>query len=129
MKIDCSKTINFFKEKRRMCNSCNDVVGCENCPLHIYLNEMSIDSYCEYFVSVHPEKAVEIVQQWSDEHPQKTYKTYKEDFFEKFPDAKKIGIGKGYPVIDCPCILYPQLKATCNDYLYCFDCWDKKMEE
>lgn len=98
MKIDCSKTINFFKEKRRMCNSCNDVVGCENCPLHIYLNEMNIDSYCEYFVSVHPEKAVEIVQKWSDEHSQKTYK---DDFFEKLPNAEK-GV-KGYPRIGCPC--------------------------
>ena len=32
------------------------------------------------------EKAIEIVQKWSDEHPKKTYA---QDFFEKFPKAPK----------------------------------------
>lgn len=123
MKIDYSNTLNFFKEKRRMCNSYS-AEGCENCPLHIYINIMNIDADCKNFVCACPEKAIEIVQQWSDKHLQKTYK---EDFFEKFPNAERVE--KGYPIIAFPCRLYPQLKSTCNDSIYCSDCWDKVMEE
>ena len=39
-----------------------------------------------------PEKAVEIVEQWAKDHPRKTYR---DDFFEKFPNAPKTSTG--YP--------------------------------
>ena len=41
-----------------------------------------------------PEKAVEIVEQWAKDHPRKTYR---DDFFEKFPDAPKDT--RGYPIV------------------------------
>lgn len=118
MKIDCSKTIDFIKEKKRMCK--NEI--CLTCPLSKSNNEKNL--HCRTFMAEYPEKIVEIMQKWSDEHPQKTYK---DDFFEKFPNSEKEG--NGYPVVACPCKIYPQLKLTCKDYIYCSDCWDKMMEE
>ncbi len=121
MKIDCSITKNYLKEKARMTKNCI-ISSCNNCPLSSINN--SEEYSCFDFEIKYTEMAIEIVQKWSDEHPQKTYK---EDFFEKFPNAKK-GV-KGYPFISRPCNIYPQLKSTCYDYLYCSDCWDKLMEE
>ena len=39
---------------------------------------------CESLLFEHPETAIEIVQKWSDEHPQKTRL---EDLLEKFPNT------------------------------------------
>lgn len=80
MKIDCSKTVNYFKEKVRMTNMCG--ILCRDCPISSDNNKMSID--CNKFQRKYPEQAVEIVQKWSDEHPQKTRL---ELFYENYPNA------------------------------------------
>lgn len=118
MKIDCNKTVNFIPEKERMCGSFDD---CLDCPLNSTNN--SVGAGCEIMVTSHTDKAVEIVQKWSDEHQQKTYA---EDFFEKFPNAAKeiggtpkscwrnvYGSGNDCPVIDHDCA----------------KCWNQTMEE
>ena len=64
--MDCSKTINFLAEVKRLCDS---RTGCtanatnkEQCPLF---------AFCDLLPSeICAEKAVEILQKWSDEHPQ-----------------------------------------------------------
>lgn len=76
-KIDCSVTVNFLKELVRMC----DICPCKDCPI----NELARkdNASCGYYLSKHPEYAVETVQKWSDEHPQKTRL---DDLLEKFPN-------------------------------------------
>ena len=70
--IDCDNTKNFFKEFRRMCDS-QDL--CKLCPISEAngraTKAISI-SPCNFFVRDNLKKAIEIVQKWSDEHPQKT---------------------------------------------------------
>ena len=85
--IDCSKTKNYFGEKARMLKSnqngkCCGV--CSDCPFSIFKNGLYLS--CNDFEVANPDKAIAIVQKWSDEHPQKTYA---DDIFEKFPNAQK----------------------------------------
>ncbi len=84
-RIDCSDTVNFFTEIDRMCH--NTICG-DDCPVHMRARKDGIS--CGYYLSKHPEYAVDIVQKWSDEHPQKTRL---EDFKEKYPNAKIIDTG------------------------------------
>ena len=110
MKIDCSKTVNYLKESYRLCESYYH--NCGKCPLHPAYNGMSCG--CRDLATYHPEKTVEIVQKWSDEHPQKTRL---EDLLEKYPNANADNVVKnicthtlGYEKGDC-------------DFGRCEDCW------
>ena len=89
--IDCSKTENYFAEKQRMTKkhklnhggyACK--LNCADCPLS-HLNNGSGDTMlCSDFERIYPEKAIAIVQKWSNTHPQKTYLT---ELLEKYPNA------------------------------------------
>ena len=70
------------------------------------------------------EKATEIVQKWSDEHPEKTYA---QDFFEKFPKAQ---IDSDGTPLACRNAIYgggcPKIEPNIE---CCCECWDEQMEE
>ena len=121
--MDCSKTIDFFAEAKRFCDSRNvcmsDATDKEQCPLLAFCAQKR--PVCAEDVKT----AIEIVQKWSDEHPKKTYA---QDFFERFPDAQKHNSTKGR---------YP---AACRNTIYgggcmgagisiCWKCWNEPMEE
>ena len=118
--MDCSKTINFFTEFKRLCDSrtaCEaGAANKEQCPLH---------SFCRQSLTIRAEEiitAVENLQKWSDEHPKKTYA---QDFFEKFPKAQSNADGS--PII-CKEIIY----GGFNNYICresCYECWNEPMEE
>lgn len=80
--MDCSKTIDFFVETHRLCASRRDCkLGIiDRCPLY---------EFCEKGVPTLSRKdieyAIENLHKWSRENPRKTYA---QDFFEKFPEAK-----------------------------------------
>lgn len=74
--IDCSKTENYLIEKLRMTKRAKSgicKIKCSDCPLCSKNNGISEYISCISFEMYHPEKAIEIVQRWSDEHPQRTY--------------------------------------------------------
>lgn len=73
-KIDCSVTVNFFREWRRYCGGRR----CGYCDLSEH-NECGFPA-CQ--VKDFPEKAVEVIQAWSNEHP---VKTRLDDLLEKYP--------------------------------------------
>lgn len=113
MRIDCSKTINFIREFKRMCDfEMNTEKVCHNCPFKLkYCSEYGeVDLY-----SVTPE-IVELVQKWSDEHPQETIA---EHFFKMFPNAPKSE--KSTPNI-CPQSL--GWLQDCPTNGNCLDCWN-----
>ena len=68
--------LEFFKERRRMCNSYRN---CEGCPLE--------DGKC-VVIDVTPDedykRIVAAVEQWSKEHPRKTRQSV---FLEKYPNV------------------------------------------
>lgn len=97
-KIDCSVTVNFAREYSRMCkrNECNE------CPASLANNGTDYD--CERLLYSYPEVAIEIVQKWSDEHPQKTRL---DDLKEKYPKFEVHP--NGYPC------LRPFMFGYCKD--------------
>ena len=112
--------VKFFKEMERMCKVyCDNPYGerdCKGCPLEIGVDEcMRVDmEESEKIVEI-----VEIVERWSKEHPQRTYK---DDFLEKFPNADRYETG--HPM-NCRNGIYG-LGSCASDS--CEDCWNKPME-
>ena len=58
-------TIKFFKERKRMCDAILE--NCHECPMSSNNNNYGL--ICGIFCEKHPEEAVGIVEQWSNEHP------------------------------------------------------------
>lgn len=108
--------VEFIKERNRMCNS---MESCSQCPF----NEMG---YCDLDTE-DPEKLVALVEQWSQEHPQKTMM---QDFFEKYPNAPKRR--DGAPIL-CPDQCGYEKQRYCvevnRDVKECSQCWSRPMEE
>lgn len=70
------EALKYLKEKERMCEKLGD---CNKCLL-----QDSQMGNCIIREKYHPEEAVEIVEKWSAENPQKTIL---QDFLEKYPKA------------------------------------------
>lgn len=108
--------VEFIKERNRMCRH-----GCNTCPA----NELT--GGCDPLETASINLLVQIVEQWSKEHPRKTMM---QDFFEKFPNAPKNLYG--IPNNLCPSEL--GYKSTheyhCGAYeSSCINCWNRPMED
>ena len=112
--------VKFIKEMGRMCKKhLTTTVGtfeyeCGDC---LFLCE--IDGSCyRGDLTEFPEEAVEIVEQWSKEHP---IKTYKDDFLEKFPNAV---------IAENICRYHVYKTGGCDGFTGdCELCWNEPMEE
>ena len=114
MKVDCGYTENYLKEKNRMAKNCE--IACKDCPLG-YVNNQT-DLTCEEFENTYPDKAIEIVQRWSDEHQAETRA---EHFMKMFPNAQLSDDGR--PSI---CVAYFNENIKCNlPERRCAACWDE----
>lgn len=124
--IDCSKAENYFAEKRRMTKEQQDGVcklKCSGCPLSSFNNGSSDMIPCFAFEKFYPEKAIEIVQKWSDEHPQKTYLS---ELLERFPNAPLHVTG--IPENICPFHLGLMSIDDCRNDRDCVKCWNQPIE-
>lgn len=119
--------VEFIKEYRRMCEKYAYMEArgedCSSeCPLY--------GGYCDVSCKgLEPKYVVSKVEQWSQDHPQKTMM---QDFFEKFPNAPKTILGFPYP---CAKDLgYPRLDS-CSFGLkntpgaFCKECWSRPMKD
>ena len=123
--MDCSKTINFLHEFKRLCDSRDECVANvadeENCPM-FGVCSITHSKLCAETIK----KAIETVQKWSDEHP---VKTYMQDFFEKFPKAQLDSDGTPFA---CRKKLYGGVRPKdkrCDRREACKYCWNEPMEE
>ena len=123
--MDCNKTIDFFPEFGRLCNSrtaCTaDVANKEQCPLFAFCKHPGITRGAEY-----AKKLIENLQKWSNEHPKKTYA---QDFFETFPKAQSYS--DGTPVI-CRKIIYGEIRPPLENCYYtgaCYRYWNEPMND
>lgn len=121
--IDCTKTENYFAEKLRMTKRTKNGpchLGCSNCPLCSANNNKG--QSCTAFEMLYPEKAIAIVQKWSDEHPQKTYLT---ELLENYPNAE---LDHGVPRV---CLKKLGIVSGCAKtkegdlYISCYRCWNQ----
>lgn len=118
--IDCMKTENYFAEKKRMIKRAGIGVcriKCEDCPLGIMNNGM--DVLCSELETLYPEKAIEIIQEWSNAHPQRTYLS---EFLKNYPNAPLDD--NGTPKGVCPRALGLMDIDDCD----CIKCWNQPIE-
>lgn len=118
--IDCTKTTNYFTEKLRMTKRTKNglcKIKCSNCPLCSNNNGEGLS--CPTFEMYYPEKAIEVVQRWSDEHPRKTYLS---EFLKNYPNAQLKD--DGTPVGICPHHLGLINKEDCKNR-NCVECWNQ----
>lgn len=104
--MDCSKTEEFLKEWKKMC-----IKGEANCGIR-----KRIDSCldCQDYACNNPQEAINIIQQWSDEHQRKTRQS---EFLKLFPNAR---LESGVLEI-CPNAVDVQ-KLCMKNKIACFEC-------
>lgn len=121
--LDCMKTENYFAEKKRMSKTTESgvcKVECTNCLLSSYNNGDGI--CCTDFEMLYPKKAIEIVQKWSNAHPQKTYLSELLKIFPNIPLSDD-----GTPKSLCPFELGVTMTEKCNNE--CVECWNRIIED
>ena len=105
----------YFEEKNRMTKGCK---SCKDCSFN--QSEMT----CGLFEQTYPEKAIEIMENWIEENPKKTYFT---ELLNKFPNAR-MGDEK-VPTI-CPSDIGFKDFPDCgmNNCSCCTECWNQEMK-
>lgn len=137
--IDCNITANYFAEKLRMTKRTREEgckIKCSECPLSCQNNGTSEFTSCITFEMLYPEQAIEIVQKWSDEHPQKTYLT---EFLKNYPNAQlktvlsysQLDTGGifGIPKCICPYHLGLMSSEDCRKDHNCVKCWNQPVKD
>lgn len=123
--IDCSRTENYFAERQRMTKRAKDgicKIYCRDCPLSGKNNGISGNVSCKTLETFYPEKAIAIMQKWSDEHPQKTYLS---EFLKNYPNAPLAD--NGTPDV-CPDKLgLTDIKKPC--FGNCVECWNQPLKD
>ena len=111
--------VKYIKERNRHINRTEKFCGinCIDCILSAANNGRGVN--CQTFETRYTDEAVRLVEDWSRNHPQKTYN---QDFFEKFPDARKDEFGD--PLV-CRKRIY---KSECICGLSCHTCWNEAIE-
>ena len=119
MKIDCSITENYLREKARMTTNCG--IRCIECPFHGTNNNKNIS--CGMLELGYPTEAIAIVQKWSDERPVMTNK-------EKFVQTMKDVFGADIVINNGDCPPTDSYLEECNER--CSEClkwWDEPYKE
>lgn len=122
--IDCTKTTNYFNEKLKMTKRTKNglcEIKCSNCPLCSNKNGEGLP--CPDFEMYYPEKAIEIIQKWSNEHPQKTYLS---EFLKNHPNV--LLNDDGTPAF-CPYKLGLMGADDCRKDGNCVKCWNQPIED
>lgn len=115
--------VKMLNEVVRMSQNCT--IRCEECPISSNCNGM--DAECNNLRIYHPEKYVEIVENWSKAHPQKTQADL---FFERYQNAERRGSGMPY---SRPCEIGLVSREKCDENKSCDACrkkyWSAPVEE
>ena len=125
--IDCNIAKNYFNEKLRMTKRTRKglcKIDCSVCPLCSENNGTSGLVSCTTLEMLYPEKAIEIVQRWSDAHPQRTYLS---QFLEHYPNVQLCD--NGTPKGICPYHLGLMNRDDCRNDRNCIECWNQSVED
>lgn len=126
--VDCSVTENYFAERRRMTKVRSGAyyickLDCADCLLSAKNNGTGVT--CTDLEMLYPEKAIAIVQKWSDEHPQKTYLS---ELLKNYPNVKLRDDGSPERNL-CPYQLGLMDENDCEKYHNCVKCWNQPIED
>lgn len=115
--------VKFLEERNRMCKSFSP--DCEGCRVD---EAKPVVDECFRWILDNPERAVQIVKQWSAAHPRKTRQSV---FLEQFPNVRLVD-----GVVDiAPCQMEPKIYSSgvggCK-YAPCVICrsefWSQEVE-
>lgn len=109
--------LEYLEKKARMTKRCK--IECEGCLLSVDNNGNRCS--CYMLERMCPEKAIAIVQKWSQEHPGKTFL---QDFLEKYP---KVPLEDDGMPLACP-DKFGYLPQDYGCKLNCTKCWNQSME-
>ena len=116
--------IEYFKQRKRMTKVNKNglcKINCSECPLDNVNNGMNYT--CHQLERLKPEKAIAIVEQWAQEHPEKTYLM---DFLEKFPNVARMDSNNNIPMA-CRKSIYNGISdKRCLGG--CEKCWNEVMD-
>ena len=118
--IDCNITKNYIRERKRMCESLKK----KNCRFCAFKTRQGCIS--KSIEEADPERAIRIVQDWSDRNPPNTIL---DNFNKLYPDAVKTK--NGIPHICCAKL---GLVQYCGDLFAvdskrCKNCWNTPINE
>lgn len=99
--------VKYLKERNRMCDSYNNM--CDGCGFGKVPK-------CNRTEDDNPEKAVEIVEKWSAEHP---IKTRQSEFLKMFPNAP---LRENGSIAICPLDVDRDAKCSQKQGLRCLNC-------
>lgn len=125
--IDCSKTVNYLSERKRMTKysaggRCG--IDCFECPLFFTNNNVPEPISCSNFEMLYPLQAISKVQTWSDTHQPKTYLS---EFLRYYPNATLNRYG--LPNWICPHHLGLKDIAGCKKCKHtCAECWNQVID-
>ncbi len=124
--IDCKKTENYLKERKRMCERNQ----CDECSLGP--NSNGTNKTCRVFENDYPSTAIGLVQKWSNENPPKTLLT---EFLEHYPKTELNSDGYPNDIVPCSLGLIKRKDICKNKCLYfydkghpCYGCWNIPIE-
>ena len=107
----------ILREYARLCSTNG---GCYDCPIR---KEIGYNFACNKLIELNPKKAVEVIEKWAKEHPERTFES---DFTDKFPKADLTYIcvkNVGY-IKECP-----NCREDRTEDIDCDDCWNTLMED
>lgn len=120
--------VEFLREKHRFCeyqrkkNHSQNKGWCQDCPIFAEVDKYQCYT-CDRFVDEKPAEAVQFVEEWAKEHPEKTRLS---EFLKILPNCHRV---QGYPEY---CIIAFDSKQQCMGRR-CLDCkkefWLTPIEE
>lgn len=124
---DCSKTKVFFEELDRMCETVNKYGEVEDCIF--YKPNYGCCGYKHWFPDG-VEKAITVLQKWSDEHSPKTRQS---ELLKMFPNINRWRDERGELYIDfCPKSFDSTFRCRKDDSGRCLACmkeyWSEEVE-
>lgn len=112
--------MNLLYEYARMCAGIRHKGLCDvDCPL------WNKNGDCSEIVFQNPDEAERLVREWSEAHPEQTYKSY---FLERFPKADIVPstcVKKIYGPEHAP----EHAPEVCGNRVLCSECWNRPYKE
>jgi hypothetical protein len=112
-------TETIYEMSKRMCNSAN----CADCPIRKVKDKACLISFIKEYEIEKVAEQLEVMYEWVKEHPTKTYKTYKDVFLERLPNART---GEAGRPLACRDVVFGIVKRCTKS---CRECWNEPYKE
>lgn len=106
----------IYEMSKRMCNGTN----CEDCPLNKVTNPVCLIGLIKDYEIENVAEQLKVLYEWVKEHP---FRTYKDVFLEKLPNART---GEAGRPLACRDVVFGTVKRCTKN---CTECWNEPYKE